>query len=821
MNNHEYMYSQISDVVTARTRFTMSSVKVLDCITSVVDGRYDVTYDVSFNIRKINGTGSLPGYVAKSSDIDSDVNSSINGEKSSFKSKLDRWKGNSIHSDDSPGKELFFQGPYYFGTSWTCGTCGGSGKVTCSTCGGHGEVTCHNCGGRGEVNCYHCGGRGYDTCSSCWGSGTIKYNTTDFNGMTVQKAANCSSCGGSGKKTCYSCGGGGKQRCNTCSGRGVVVCSRCGGSGYVTCSTCNGTGILHMYKSVECDIRSIRINSPLTQNAEHKSELNRLDFSLLKSLTEINQVSCGVEGMSFKRYYEYRALVTELKLEIDGVRFSIYGIGPRQKIFSFRHILDTLLNRDLNNIKKSRSGQKRFSLLPDKSLTGSLAVFLKSPVIAEIIENRCKSNPCRANTMSDSFFSDVVNTMGDSIKRSVMPGVIAGILPASILPILAWLVIISSNSSPDLWELIAFGLLASCIGMGLMITLSVSFISKQFDKVTWNSINKSRSFRHGIIKISLVTYVISGILALYPTVSIYNRFAFGDYYIKSEVMTFSKPDSSAFGNKIRKINSSKYFDQVFLEKKLYHKKFNMERSFEIPLKLYKVRLRPVNDYYEHSVWHGHILSEGDPGYDFISQKDVVVPGSDNYKEIEGNVLNGFITRNMAYFSEWMQKKPIASTIEIHHENVKLIVPMKVRLYSSVDLENSREFQPQFHRFQNDDRLVVSVKLVSKKGEREDAADVPVGLAEINAEKLYFYKKDLEDYDNAGKIMDSDTTVNIDSMADEKKEITLCYKYNGMYLKPGVGISRDSRDFKNRITAAKTVYRSKNSKLFKKFKWADK
>lgn len=113
-----------------------------------------------------------------------------------------------------------------------CSFCGGRGFTTsnCSSCGGSGRRSCTGCSGSGYRRCGGCGGSGSTSCRSCHGSG-YKYNGN-----------RCSSCYGSGRRDCSQCSNG-TLRCNSCSGRGSFNCSHCA-TGTVTkgCPHCGGDG---------------------------------------------------------------------------------------------------------------------------------------------------------------------------------------------------------------------------------------------------------------------------------------------------------------------------------------------------------------------------------------------------------------------------------------------------------------------------------------------------------------------------------------------------------------------------------------------------
>jgi len=810
MTPFQKMKNQLSDLIKNDTRFTIEDIKTTECSITETAGNFYKYYHAEFPTEKITDTGNLPGFVTKSNNIDSDVSRVIALEKSEFETRIRQWHGFTIESEDELHKADFFRGPYHFGTSWTCETCNGSGVVTCHGCGGHGTITCSSCHGNGKVTCSNCNGHGQTTCMSCYGSKT-KYKQEWINGGYQTIQVRCESCSGSGKQTCYPCIGKGKVTCRACSGYGHVTCQLCGGSGTLTCSTCNGTGILHTYKRVECFIQTTNENNVQTENEEHKNELESLEFAPLKANTSMEQISCEVKDTHFQRYYEYTATLHELNFESNQTKENIYGIGPEEIIFNYKNILGALLYRDLARLEDSISQKKRFFFLFQGETVNALDNFFESPVNSEIIEKNYTESPYADNRINDDYTHKAHTVASQAISKTVIPRFIIGMLPAFLFPIATFVTMFLLDIRLGFWALLGIGAIASIAGIWICDIMFKMFLKRIFNDQTRITINKSKSFLDKTSLTITAVFIISTFILMIPTIWGYNNIAYKEYYIPGKIITYQKPDTAGKNNKTKTLISKEHFEPLYVTRRLYHKTYNIHRDFQIPLYIYKTRLAKKNNFFQQAIWHDRYFSENNPGYNYIPASYIIINDSKKYKDLERNIINKHFSYNRNVLSSWDTKKTDQKTINLEYESVKVLVPMVLRLYPTIDMRYSGEYPVKILRHNpKHDSYEITLHLIAKEGEFTKSPEVPVPFVEISAKRVFYYETGLDK-----------------NKKPFRKKIIYCYKitntfpteYEGMYFNKDSVIDKNSYKFKQQVDIAKHKYRREYWQVFKKFRWA--
>lgn len=357
---------QVVDKVESLTRFDRSSISASDTETVDVPMMCELRYVVSFNRVGHSGHGNLPGgaiSVPSKAALDSHIQMIRASAEQGLPDMLARWiAGHPLPPEPPLTADDCYQEKPLAGYVYTCGSCGGSGRVTCGKCGGSGRVTCGSCGGRGTLKKQREKVRYVQR--TRWDAGTNS-NITEFVNEYYTEDYD---------ETCFSCSS------------GKVSCSSCGGSGICTCSSCNGAGKRHELASLKCAVNPVFTISAQTTISEAQEKLQALSgVPALAMLAPVKRTQAKVEESGLVNVYGATVQVTRMRIAAVERQFEILGYGDSASVENFKNIIGVMLENDLSALEKSLKEASWIAFRPNPDLDAALGNVLESEIHSHIV----------------------------------------------------------------------------------------------------------------------------------------------------------------------------------------------------------------------------------------------------------------------------------------------------------------------------------------------------------------------------------------------------------------------------------------------------
>lgn len=353
----ESIITQIVDKVESLTRYDRSNISVINADPKTVDVPMvcELRYVVSFNRVGHSGYGSLPGGAISAPNktaLDSHIQMIRASAEQGLPNLLARWVADHAVPPEPPlvANDCYQEKPLA-GYVYTCGNCGGSGRVTCGSCGGSGTLKKQ----REKVRYVQ---------RTRWDAGTNSNITEFVNEYYTEDYT----------ETCFSCSS------------GKVNCPSCGGGGTCTCSSCNGAGKRHELAGLKCAVSSAFTISAHTAIAEAQEKLQALPgVPALALLAPVKRTQAKVEGNRLVNVYTATVQVTRIQVVAVERQFEILGYGNSARVENFKNIIGIMLENDLSELEKSLQKAPWIALRPNPDLDAALGNVLKSEIHSHIV----------------------------------------------------------------------------------------------------------------------------------------------------------------------------------------------------------------------------------------------------------------------------------------------------------------------------------------------------------------------------------------------------------------------------------------------------
>lgn len=388
---------QVFDLVEPTTRFDRTSLSVIAGNVVITPITAQMRYEVSFSRTNSQGNGALPSGILKVSDsaaLDAHIQSMGEAARNELPARLQRWSENQL----APPQEQPLTTSDCFniispaGYSYSCSTCGGSGRVTCHTCNGNRRVKCSNCRGSGKCQCGSCYGAGFKNCFPCNGSGqhqTPHSPSASDNPDHIYKMQNfgsCPNCGGSGKLTCSTCGGSKEVQCDKCQASGEILCGTCNGNGQLNCNACGATGTRHAIAQLNCAIDARFSVEAETSVDEVRKRLRSLqDVAAIAALASVSRTSQAPENAVVVNTYAAEIPVTTVDIEVAGTCIEVLGYGSLAQVEDFKNIVGALLEDDLVALESTLRRAPVIVFQANNEIEAALSKVLESEINSRIV----------------------------------------------------------------------------------------------------------------------------------------------------------------------------------------------------------------------------------------------------------------------------------------------------------------------------------------------------------------------------------------------------------------------------------------------------
>jgi len=287
---------------------------------------------------------------------------------------------------------------------------------TCASCQGKGEGSCNNCHGRGEDSCSTCGSDGKVSCSRCGGSGSVTETTDvmDDNGATTResRSVDCGNCSG-GRADCSHCGGSGKRTCGTCGGSGTVSCNACSGYGCVT-----KISTTHTYTTPE-----FAVTFPAGTPKYVRQILDRVGHPALGQYgsVQLREATPAHARAEARFVYDCTLPCCELTLEIRGRRFRWVLFGTTPQVFDADGALEALVQADFDALGTVAQGRGRWSPLFHWAARRAVSAFMASALNRTIVDATAagKSDQAIVDEAQRAVSVDYVRTTLERLRSTI------------------------------------------------------------------------------------------------------------------------------------------------------------------------------------------------------------------------------------------------------------------------------------------------------------------------------------------------------------------------------------------------------------------